>query len=76
MRTSGTLAKGLDIGSKPINSEVGKKLINEGIKHSPELYKYGKSRIKKKTLKRALEFDIAKDVAKQAEENLFNWENG
>ena len=36
LRTSGTLAEGLDIGSKSINSEIGKKLVNEGIKHSPK----------------------------------------
>ena len=72
MLTSGTLAKGLDMGSKAINSEIGKKLIDEGIKHAPELYKYGNNRVKNKTLKRALEPDIANDIAKQAEENLFN----
>ena len=74
--TSGTLVKGLDMGSKAINSEIGKKLIDEGNKHAPELYKYGKSRVKNKTLKRALESDIANYVAEQAEENLFNWQNG
>ena len=50
---SGALAKGLDIGSKAINSGIGKKLIGEGMKHAPELYKYGKSRVKNKTLKTA-----------------------
>ena len=53
--TSGVLAKGLDIDSKAINSEIGKKLIGKGMKHTPELYKYGKSKIKNKTLKTALE---------------------
>ena len=60
------------MGSKAINSEIGKKLIDEGIKHAPELYKYGNNRVKNKTLKRALEPDIANDIAKQVEENLFN----
>ena len=76
MLTSGALAKGLDMGSKAINSEIGKKLIDEGVKHALELSKYGKSRAKTKTLKRALESDIANYAAKQAEENLFNWQNG
>ena len=40
--TSEALAKGLNKGSRAINSGIGKKLINEGIKHAPELYKYGK----------------------------------
>ena len=55
MLTSGVLAKGLDIDSKAINSEIGKKLIGKGMKHTPELYKYGKSKVKNKTLKTALE---------------------
>ena len=52
--TSGILAIGLDMGSKAINSEIGKKLIDDGIKYAPELYKYCKNRVKNKTLKRAL----------------------
>ena len=76
MLTSGALAKGLDIGSKAINSEIRKKLIGEGMKHAPGLYKYGKSRVKNKTLKTALESDITNYIAKQTEENLFNWQNG
>ena len=55
MLTSGVLAKGLDIDSKAINSEIGKKLIGKGMKNTPELYKYGKSKVKNKTLKTALE---------------------
>ena len=50
--TSGTLTKGLNVGSRAINSEIGKKLIDEEIKHAPELYKYGKSRGENKTLKK------------------------
>ena len=33
--TSGTLAKGLHLGSKALNSKIGKKLIDEEIKHAP-----------------------------------------
>ena len=69
------MSKGLDMASKAINSEIEKKLKDQGIKHAPELYKYCKSRVKNKTLNRALESDIANYVAKQAEENLFNWQN-
>ena len=63
------------MASKAINSETEKKLKDQGIKHAPELYKYCKSRVKNKTLNRALESDIANYVAKQTEENLFNWQN-
>ena len=47
------------MGSKAINSGLGKKLIDEGIKHAPELYKLGTSKIKNKNVKRALNSDIA-----------------
>ena len=38
----GNLAKlGPNMGSKAINSVFGKKLIDEGIKQIPNIYKYG-----------------------------------
>ena len=52
-----------------------KKVIDEGIKHAPQLYKLGTKKIKKKNLKKALESDIANYAVKQAQENLFNWQN-
>ena len=59
------------MGSKALNSELGNKLIGEGIKITPELYKYSKNRVTNKTLKRALESDVANYIAEKAEENLF-----
>ena len=38
LTSTGLLKKGLDIGSKAISSEIGKKIIDEGIKHAPDLY--------------------------------------
>ena len=69
--TSGALTKSLSKGSKALNSELGNKLIDEGIKITPELYKYSKIRVTNKTLKRALESDAANYIAEKAEENLF-----
>ena len=48
--------KGLDVHSRAITSEItsktsGKKLIDEGIKHAPKLYKIGTSKIKNKNSK-------------------------
>lgn len=37
--SSGALTKGLNTGSRANNSEIGKKIIDQGIKHVPELYK-------------------------------------
>lgn len=45
----GNLAKWeINMGSKAINSGLGKKLVDEGLKHAPELYKYDTSKIKNK----------------------------
>ena len=72
--------KGQNVGSKAISSEIGKKLIDEGIKHAPELYKLGASEIKNKNLRRALDSDIANYIAEQsqekAKENLDNLFSG
>ena len=70
------LKKSLDIGSKAISSEIGKKIIDDGLKHAPDLYKFGTSKIKNKNLKRAFDSDIADYAAKKAEKKLFNWQYG
>ena len=76
LTSTGLLKKGLDIGLKAISSEIGKKIMDEGIKHAPDLYKFGTSRIKYKNLKRALDLDIADYAVKKAQKELFNWQYG
>ena len=76
LTSTGLLKKGLDIGLKALSSEIGKKIIGEGIKHAPDLYKFGTSRIKYKNLKRALDLDIADYAVKKAQKELFNWQYG
>ena len=45
------LAKtGLELGSKALGSEFGKKLINKGIDSIPNIFKFGASKIRKKML--------------------------
>ena len=46
---NGLLKRGIDIGAKALNSALGKKLVDERIKHAPELYKFGTSKIKTET---------------------------
>ena len=72
---SDALAKALNICSRAINSEIGKKVIDERIKHAPDLYKLGTKKIKNKSLKKALKSDIANYAVNQAQGNLFNWQN-
>ena len=57
--------KGLDVASRAITFKIGKKLIVEVKKHTPELYKIGTSKIKYKNLKKALESDVANYIAEE-----------
>ena len=72
------LKKGLGVGVKAINSDIGEKLVDEGIKQAPELYRLGTSKIRNKNAKTALESEVANYVVKEAQkkaaenvENLF-----
>ena len=47
------------MGSKAINSALGKKIIDEGKKQLPNLFRYRISKIKNKNVQRALNSDIA-----------------
>ena len=72
---TGLPKRGISIGAKALNSVLGKRLMDDGIKHTPELCKFGTSKIKNKNLKRALGSDIAnyavKEAKKKAVKNLF-----
>ena len=53
------------MGSKAINSVLGKKLIDKGIENIPNLAKYGTSKIKNKNVQRALNSDNANYVVEE-----------
>ena len=53
------LKAGINLGSKAIGSDIGKKIINKGIDNIPNIFKFGRSKVKKKNIKRALESEIA-----------------
>ena len=63
---------GLNMCSKAINSVFGKKLINEGIKQIPNIYKYGISKIKNKNVQRALNSDLAIIVVDETQSRAKN----
>ena len=46
---SGAVTKGISMGSRAINSDLGKKLIVESIRHVPDLHRYSKERVTNKT---------------------------
>ena len=53
---------GLMMGSKALNSALGRKITNKRIDNIPNLFKYGVSKIKNKNVKKALNSDIANIV--------------
>ena len=67
--TLNALRNGLDIGSRTITSEIGKKVIDGGIKHAPELYNHGTNKIKNKNQKKALESGIPNYAVKKHKKN-------
>ena len=56
--------------SKVLGSEIGKKLINKGIDTIPNIFKFGASKIKNKTAKRALNSEIADLVVNEAQKKV------
>ena len=60
------------MGSKAINSSLGKKLINKGVYNIPNILKYGVSKIKDKNLKKAMSSGIASMVVDEAQNKISN----
>ena len=56
----------LNLGSKVLGSDIGKKLINKGIDSIPKIFKFGASKIKNKTVNRALNSEIGDLVVNEA----------
>ena len=60
------------MGSKALNSVIGKKLINKGIESIPNIFKYGVSKVKNKNIQRALNSDISNYVVEEAQNKAKN----
>ena len=56
----------MDIGSRATTSEIGKKVIEKGMKPALELYNYGTKEITDNNFKKPLESDITNYANKQA----------
>ena len=65
--STGLLKKGLGEGVKAMNSDIGKKLVDEGIKQTPELCHLETFKISNKNVKRALESEVANYIVKEAQ---------
>ena len=67
-RLNSNLVKaGLDLGSKPLSSEFGKKLINKCIDNIPNIFKFGVSKIKNKNAQKVSNSEIADLVVNEAQ---------
>ena len=60
------------MGSKAINSVLGKKLIDKGVENIPNIVRYGSSKIKNKNVQRALNSDIANYVVEETQNKAKN----
>ena len=67
---SNLIKAGFDLGSKALGSEIGKKLINKGIDNIPNIFKFGASKIKNKTVNHALNSEIADLVVNEAQNRV------
>ena len=63
---------GIRMGSKVINSLLGKKLIEKGIENIPALVKYGAPKIRNKNVQRALNSDITNYVVEETQNKAKN----
>ena len=67
------LAKaGLGLASKALGSEFCRKLINKGIDNILNIFKFGASKIKNKSVKEALQSEIADMIVKETQNRAKN----
>ena len=71
---SNLLKRKVRAGTKPLSSGIGKRFIDEGIRHAPDLYRFGTSKIKQENIRKALESDaanyIVEEMHKKAKKDL------
>ena len=63
---------GISMGSKAINSVIGKKLIDKGIEKIAKIFKYGVSKTKDKNVQQELNSDIADYVVEETQNQAKN----
>ena len=80
LRASSLLKRGLSAGTKALSLDIGKRLIDEGIKYVPDLYRLGTSKIKNENVRKVLESEVAnytvEETQKRVKEDLKNLFSG
>ena len=70
---AGNLANlGISMGSKAINSVLGKEIIDKGIENIPNLFRYGASKIKSKNVQRAFNSNIVNYAVEETQNKAKN----
>ena len=64
---SNLLNCGVNPDTKALSSEIGKILIYEGIKHPPDLYRFGTSKIRDENVRKALESNVNNYIAEETQ---------
>ena len=62
----------IEMGSKALNSSIGRKLINKWIDNIPNIFKFGASKIKNKNVQKALQSEIADMIVQEGQNKLKN----
>ena len=62
----------IELGSRALGSEIGKKIINKGIDSIPNIFKFGASKIRNKNVQKALQSEIADMVVQEAQNKAKN----
>ena len=70
---AGNLANlGISMGSKAINSVLGKEIIDKGTENIPNLFRYGASKIKSKNVQWAFNSNIVNYVVEETQNKAKN----
>ena len=70
-RMGSTMLKtGVSLGSQAINSTIRKKLIDKGINSIPNIFRFGRKKVKNKKLKKILKSDVADLVINETQKEV------
>ena len=67
---SDLIKTGINLSSRALRSDIGKKIINKGIDNIANIFRFGRSKVKNKNIKIALESEIADLVVSEAQNKV------
>ena len=67
---SDLIKTGINLSLRALGSDIGKKIINKGIDNIPNIFRFGRSKVKNKNIKKALESEIADLVVSEAQNKV------